>query len=344
MSKLALVLALSLPLEAALCGGYVLWNAWRASDRAAPTAPAAPASLPVTPTAPAARPAHFRSRVCFLGDVTGDGVGELSGFVRRDLARTGGEALAMIDGATGAILWEDEPSDARQRHVLCLGDRHVAVVDQRAFELAFYSTAGPTTEVRRALSDAVRRYGIGDSCVRVETSDRAVVDLSFDGADAPCDAPPTRQPHIDTEVTTGCVHGILSTLDPLRAASGELEHSVTTRRPGTEFLEVAAARGERELWRRTLRFVPVGGEGIGELGIVAAPGVVVTFGSERSDPHSVFAIGLSAETGAERYVTPLAGTAGRLRGAAHNGRFVIVSTGGGLYALHPETGAIAWQL
>src|SRR5690606_21211722 len=80
MSKLALVLALSLPLEAALCGGYVLWNAWRASDRAAPTAPAAPASLPVTPTAPAARPAHFRSRVCFLGDVTGDGVGELSGF------------------------------------------------------------------------------------------------------------------------------------------------------------------------------------------------------------------------------------------------------------------------
>src|SRR5690606_17748926 len=105
-----------------------------------------------------------------------------------------------------------------------------------------------------------------------------------------------------------------------------------------------AARGERELWRRTPRFVPVGGEGIGELGIVAAPGVVVTFGSERSDPHSVFAIGLSAETGAERYVTPLAGTAGRLRGAAHNGRFVIVSTGGGLYALHPETGAIAWQL
>lgn len=312
------------------------------------TQPQAPVGVvPAAPTPSTPSPPSFESRACLLADVTGDGAREIGGFIRRN--RADDVHPAMIDGATGTIVWEASPTPWTRSQLLCLGERHFGYVDQEEFELAVFPVSGPAGEVRRTLTDELERYGVEGSCVTLRTEDRRTISISLgDGSDVRCAAHPRVRPHIDEEVTTGFVHGIIRMLRlPVVAEHGGMRYELRTRRPGTPFLEVTARGSGRELWTRPLRFVPVGGEAIGALGLAAAPGVVVVAGTERgsSRAEGITLVGLNADTGMERFATPiLQGPFARLRGMFYNDRFVVVAGGTALVALDPATGAIAWQL
>ncbi len=289
-------------------------------------------------------PARFGSRACLLADTNGDGVREIGGCVTRGDQRL---RPVMVDGASGSILWEADPIPYEDKQVLCLGDRHIGVVDQEQFELIVFPASGPSGEVHRTLTDELDRFGVGEGCVSLRTEDRVTVSMSLDtGSDTHCSARPTTRPHIDEEVTTGMVDGIISMIHrPLVAENGGTRYELTTRRPGTPFLEVSASQGSRNLWTRPLRFVPVGGEAIGTLALAAAPGVVVVAGSERGRHNAgVTLIGLGAEAGLELYATPISDSWGNIRGMFYDGGHVIVADGTHLTALDPTTGTIAWTL
>jgi outer membrane protein assembly factor BamB len=127
---------------------------------------------------------------------------------------------------------------------------------------------------------------------------------------------------------------------------GDLRYALHERQQGTALLEVSAHRRRRELWKRTTRFIRAGGP-TGALAMAAAPGTLVVFGSERRGDATLFAIGLDAQTGVERWERPLpAGPAVDLDSLFFNGRFVVFSESWSrrLVALDPATGETAWRI
>ncbi|MEC7524886.1 MAG: hypothetical protein VYE22_33710 [Myxococcota bacterium] len=280
---------------------------------------------------------------CPLGDVDGDGARETGGLIVRGEERRA--RLAMVDGATGAVVWETAARERQELEPICLGDRHFGAIDQRAFELVVVPVTGVEGEVRRSLSDEVDRYGVGRDCLTVRTDDRTIVRASLDDlSDARCDARPRIRPHIEEEKAPGFQRGIISTLRrPVVAEVGPARYELRTRRPGTPFLEVSARHGGRERWSRPLDIVPVNGEAIGTLALGASPAGPVAFGSPRGTRGrgALFMVGLDAESGAERFRRELEGY--DVQGVFDNGRFVVVATRRHLYAVAPD-GEIAWRL
>jgi hypothetical protein len=304
-----------------------------------PSASSSPGAPSATPPEPL--PTTILSRACLVGDTTGDGVPEVSALVGEGNDRR--HHPAIIDGATGALLWRGNPLTANNSvYLLCLGERFIGVIDNASFELRLYPVESPDREILRALSDEVDRYGVSDDCLSIRTDDHARLGLSLDdGSERSCDARLDRRPHLTD--TTKC--GIISTMPRgLTVAHDDMTYRVKARRPGTAFLEVSAKRGSRELWDIPLRFVPVDGEAIGCFVAMAAPGVVVVLGAERTDNQHLVAVGLNADSGTERYDVTIPGYSGSVREIYYNGRYVIVAAYGRIIALDPATGEIAWSI
>jgi hypothetical protein len=151
-------------------------------------------------------------------------------------------------------VWTADAIPEGDRQILCLGDRHFGAVDQDRFELFLQSTSGPT-QIRRALSDEVDRFGATESCIALRTEDRNVTGFSLeDGSETSCSAQLSRRPHLDYGYTCE----IISTISrPETATYEDMRYEVRPRRPGTPFLEVSSYRGQQQLWTRTTRFIPV---------------------------------------------------------------------------------------
>jgi hypothetical protein len=313
--------------------------------------PPLPARQAPTPSIVVERPARqedvtprLASRVCAMGDATGDGVREIGALIGRGNDRRA--RAVMIDGASGELVWEGQPTHQDDIEILCLGDRHVGLLNQGAFELFIYPASGPAQHVQRALSDEVDRFGATETCIELRTEDRNVTSISLDtGQDVSCDAELRRRPHSDYDYTCE----IISTIRrPETAEYGEMRYEVQPRRPGTPFLEVSGHRGRTQLWSQTTRFVPVNGESIGCIAMAAGPGVGVTLATLRGGAwnNGLYAVGFDETSGVERYATSLpgGGSAVNLRGMHFNGRHVVVAYSTALIAVEPATGAIAWQL
>ncbi len=308
-------------------------------------APSVPDEAPVEPPPPPPSP-DVNSRICMVADRSGDGVRELVALVGDPPRNDGAKRPAIIDGASGALLWVGASAGASNDiYLLCAGDRWVGILDDASFVLRLIPLDTPEREARHVLTDEVFYYGATQSCLRLRTDDGRRPSFSLtDGSERSCDAPLDRRPHISHTVE----NGIIRTLRGASAESGGVDYRLTTRRPGTPFLEVSASQRGRELWRVPLRFIPVGGEAIGTLAIAATPGVVVVLGSTRGGPRGtgVTAVGLNAEGGTERFATTLDdGDFGHSVGdLVYNDRFVVARTPGRLVALDPTTGSIAWTL
>lgn len=197
--------------------------------------------------------------------------------------------------------------------------------------------------MRHVLTDEVFYYGSTQDCLRVRTDDgqRRSFALS-DGSESRCEAPLGWRPHISHTVE----NGIISMLRRgARAERDGVSYRLTTRRPGTAFLVVSADQRGRELWNVPLRFVPVGGEAIGTLAIVATPGVVVAFGVARgSSDQGITAVGLNADGGTERFATNLPAFIASIDDVHYNERYVIARVLSRLDAIDPTTGTVAWSL
>ena len=293
-----------------------------------------------SPALPAVERVSLDSRVCLLADVDDDGVGEVGALV--DVGESREKVPAILNGATGEPVWQGEPlGDDSDIHQLCVGSRWLAAVDNQNFELLMVNAHDTQRHVRRALSDELDRYGVGEDCLALRTEDRAQLGLSLkDGSEQACNTATRRRPHIEDSTTCG----IISTLR--RGASFDLDgvaFHLGARRPGTPFLQASARRGRQELWDVPLRLVPVSGEAIGCFVGVATPGVFVVLGAPRGDDHAITALGLNAESGTERYAVDIGGSFGRVRELFFNGRYVVIGLLRRALALDPATGATAWQ-
>lgn len=339
-----------------LAGAWAITSRWKESPLVAPVAPTMPApvapgaptpgapSAPVQPIAPPAPPSPlgFSSIACPMVDSTGDGVLEIGGVITRGDRRI---RPAMLDGASGEVIWEAAPLDESDKRLICLGPRHLGVIDQRAFELTIFPATGIEGEVRRSLSDELDSFSLGEGCVTLRTEDARTVSISLaDASDVSCSAGRRIRPHLAKENTVGFVHGIYSMLRPFEISHEGTVYTLRTRRPGTPLLEVSATQGGRERWSRAVHLLPVGGDAIGYLAGAAGPGVVVVTGEERDKDffsNTMYLVGLDATTGAERYRLATEGSG--ISGMFNNGRYIITATGRRLVALEPASGEIAWQ-
>jgi len=329
----------------------VLVSSAASNERASLALPSAPSPAPVVD--PPIREAvphierdlrRWDSEACFMADVTADGAREIGGRIT-----DGSTELAipvLVDGATGSVLWRGEPAERSSSTLFCVDERHFGLSLKNALSVEIYAISGPEPRIRRTLSDVLDEFGVGDDCISLRSEDGHVVRLSLeDGSAASCNARPDHRltedpPHIECS--------IISTLRRARTATdGDLRFELRPRRPGTPFLVVRGLRGQTELWKQSLRFVPVGGEAIGCVALTAAPGIVITIGSTRGTDNELSLIGLDAQTGIERYaiVQPPRASAS-LRGFGFNGRFVILSEhwNDELVAFDPSTGREVWRI
>ena len=285
------------------------------------------------------------SLACLLADTNGDGVREI-GAATWTTSRAEMRP-ALIDGASGEVLWTDDAVPRSGHEILCLDEQHFALVGQQELQLVIYPAAGPSAALRRPMSDELQKYGVGDACITLRTRDERTIGVSLaDGSTTQCAWSADRR-LLDDDITVGARSGIIDMIvQPVVAEMEGAHYELRARNPGTPFLEVTGQNGGGPKWTQTLRFVPVGGEAIGALAITAAPGVVVVAGSPRGDDDGpITLVGLSADAGIERYATPMPdGFIPRMRGFFYDGRYVVVSTGSHLVAIEPATGQIAWSL
>ena len=285
------------------------------------------------------------SRACLLGDATGDGVRDVGALVGRGADQS--VRLALLDGATGELVWEGSPTAADAKELLCLGPAHLGVVDQRAFELTLVPASVPAGAIRRTLSDELTGFGFDGACLSLQTKDGASAGMAIaDGSAVACPARARIRPEIDEENASGFRHGIISVIEqPFDVRWRDARYALRARQPGTPFLEVEAHRGGARLWSQRLPYVPAAGEAIGYLAATAAPDVVVVLGSRRDRREDVVAVALDASTGNERWTLPLPPpVVVQVRGLFFNGRYVVVALSRSLTAIDPATGRIAWQL
>ena len=283
---------------------------------------------------------HLESDICLLMDLDEDGVQDISALVSNPPAKR--VHPTSVSGANGDVLWQGEALPEGSKYSLkCAGERSMVLSDKEDFSLRIIPLHNPKAEARHVLDDSLDAYGVGDKCIRIRT--RAKTKLGFsltDGAAAECDTKLNGNKRFETTQ-----HGILGTrhMRPMQRSADGHTFVLSTKHPGTRFLKVAAKKGKKELWKVPLRFVPVGGENIGRYAMVAMPGAVVVFGSDRKDDHSVYAVGLNADSGTERFATPLPKYSFLNKQLYYNGRFVVVGAGTVL-AIDPADGKIAWTL
>lgn len=283
----------------------------------------------------------LQSKICLLDDLNGDGAGEIGALVSPG---NGDErAPAIVSGANGDIVWQgDTLGEGTDVHLLCVGSRWLAAVDNQQFELLLVNAHDPEKQTRRALSDSLEQYGTSETCLALSMADHSRLGFSLeDASEQDCDTPTERRPNSDD--TTTC--GIISMLEDGVAFESEgVSFQLSARRPGTPFLQVAARRDDETLWDVPLRLVPVGGEQIGCFVAATCPGVFMVFGAPRGERHGVSVLGLNPDSGTERYASRVEGTYGTIRGLYYNGRFAVLGLPRRMVALDPATGQVAWQL
>ena len=286
----------------------------------------------------------WRSQVCFLRDLDGDGVGELGGAIELDSVPDK-HIPVRVNGATGVIEWRGEPFSRDKTRMLCLGEALLGVSDEAALAIDVYAV-DVEAHFRRSLSDKLEYYGVGDDCISVRTADHQTVGLALaGGGETTCRASPKERAWGDPP-SVEC--SIISTIDkPRKATDGARDFELRPRKPGTPFLTVRGLENRKELWKQTLRFIPVGGEAIGCIALTAAQGSVVTVGALRENEHELWLVGLDAATGIERFAHRQGPrSASRLQGFGYNQRFVIMgeSWRDELVAFDPVDGTEAWRI
>jgi hypothetical protein len=292
-------------------------------------------STPAAVPSPAAPPAEWQSGACML-DGDGDEVMDFAG-LRGDNENA---PAVVIDGNTGEVLFSGG-SFAYQDQIFCPVEGWIGVADRESFQIDLFEITGTEAHISHVLPDEPRKWGAAEGCLSFHSDDGRNTGISLpDGAQTECRV----RPRHDFFVYPGMEDSI--TRSRYVVEEDGVRYALHERQRGTEFLEVSAHQDHRELWKITTRFLRAGGP-TGALPMAVAPGTVVVFGSERTGDEALFAIGLDAQTGIERWEQRLpTGPAVTLRSVHFNGRYVVYSElwKGVLLALDPAAGTTAWQV
>ncbi len=277
---------------------------------------------------------EWQSGACML-DGNGDDVLDFAGLRGPDE----GAKAVVVDGSTGESIFS-AGSFSYGDEIFCPTEGWIGVADDEAFRVDLFQITGSEAHVTHVLPDEPERWGTADGCVNFHSDDGRNTGIALpDGTVTECRVRPRHRFRV--------YPGMEDSITRSRYVIEEdgVRYTLHERQRGTEFLEISAHQ-RRQLWKITTRFLRAGGS-TGALAMALAPGTLVAFGSERRDDEALFAIGLDAQTGIERWERRLpTGPAVSLRSVHFNGRFVVYSElwNDALIALDPTTGQTAWQV
>lgn len=271
---------------------------------------------------------------CLADDVNGDGVGELAVLLYNDFAQ---QRAALLDGATGLVIWEGAPYPGSDVAALCVGGSHFAVVPPGgAFRLDLYPVAAHESVQQLALDDQPFRYGTAPGCFRLSTANRHESGYLLGATVTPgeCSAEATRvaHDHINTADSSDEL--------PMTSSHEGITYELSFREEGTELVHVARRGG----WSRELALLATD---IGSrAGMLAVPGGVVVVGQPHPEVEDTgVVLFLSADDGSERARATFMDQNNVGVGAlVFNGRHAVVKLGNTVRAYDPASGAEVWAV
>ncbi len=308
--------------------------------------------------------AEWYSSGCLV-DANGDDVLDVAGWMGSPSDQN---VLTVVDGITGKKIWSHGGEYASGSLVVCLDESHVGVA-RPDFAMEIFSSKDPDPAVTVQFTDQVSSYAVGDGCAMIVTQDGQKRGTSLsDGSQVEC---ATIEPHLiwnnpGMSSASGIGYIVAYSVDEklrvrrvdmpeledvgytdkgpnrIELRHGALTFVASARETGTPVLALSAKSNGKKLWNAPLRYTAVGGSNIG---LVLAPGMLVTFGSLPGDTNGGVIVGIDPATGNVVYEKEQGSTwAGQASGMHYNGRHVIVYWGFGLHAYDPATGERVWHI
>ncbi len=168
-------------------------------------------------------------KLCFV-DGNGDRALDPAGFAGHAGQN---DRVRALDGMTGAELWASEPFPSSK--AWC-GDRGTILVAGDDFSLTAIDGRTGKARWRSRLSDKARGVVAAGECVAVHTDDDQHVGFALaTGAPEKCTLPKEKHHHGFGEVP-----------DHVTVRSGDLDVTLSVKKPGTPLLMLAAHRGDQQ--------------------------------------------------------------------------------------------------
>jgi hypothetical protein len=267
------------------------------------------------------------SAVCLV-DANGDDVLDVVGATGSGMAR--GPAV-ILDGRDGKTLWSGG-SYAFASTVFCPTKDTFVLNDYKTFAVSLHSARPPYSEHPVRLSDVPEKWGVGQDCVAIATSDGKTHAFALDG-----------------EPRTSCMASMKMTAElhdadwrygertSWRARSGTHDYEISVRHPGTPVVSVTA-RGARN-WKVELPY-----QAEHPIGVLNGSVLVVIAKPLESTERVLRVIGLDAANGRMLYERALCPRNLGITSILANGPNIVLTEGwSGVWNFDAKTGRLLWR-
>jgi outer membrane protein assembly factor BamB len=241
------------------------------------------------------------------------------------------DRVHALDLMSGAELWASEPFPSSK--AWC-GDHGTLLVAGDDFSLVALDGRTGKTRWRTTLSDKASEVVTAGECVAVHTDDNEHIGFALaTGAPQKCVVPKDKEKHH---------HGFGEVPDHVTIRSGDLDVTLTVKKPGTPLLVLSAKRGDQQLWKTTL---PAQELSYDKRLLFAGGGKILVFGGAMPSNNHLVIVGVDAATGQVAYTqNEMSAFSSSIffSDAKQEGPYVVAHFGSEIHAYDPATGEAVW--